>query len=328
LARCFPMVDEVVGLPTSPGRALPGWSDALRWGWSVAGLRGRYAMVINLYRTQSLAGRGWMRFLSVWTSAPVRIEPVHRAPNQVWSCNQVEGFLQTIGQIDSATGSPSDGTPGRSHDGMVIPPAVMHEVRDWLNDLRDWGKLSGPLVVVALGGDRESRREAPERAEQWLSVIQQRWAVRPILIGLPKDPGLPRHSSVVHVDGRGRWELIQTTALISMADVVISTHSAPQHVAGLWGIPTVSLVGPSDPVRYRPPLPDDRLRQLQHPVPCAPCYYNRCPLQGAEHQRCLSGIAPEAIARAFGELLNSARLRQTAPVSPTVGRAVSCDSCD
>lgn len=326
LARCFPMVDEVVGLPTSPGRALPGLKDALRWGRSVMGLRGRYAMVINLYGTGSLAGRGWMRLVSVLTPATVRIEPVRSTADRNRSGNQVENFLLTINQIDPVTESSSNVPPRRSQEGLVIPPAIMQEVRDWLSGLKDWRGLSGPLIVVALGGDRQTRRETPERAERWLSLIQQRWAVRPVMIGLPKDPGLPRNSGVVHVDGRGRWGLVQTTALISMADAVISTHSAPQHLAGLWGIPTVSLVGPSDPVRYRPPLPDDKLRQLQHPVPCAPCYYDRCPLQGVDHQRCMSGIAPEAVVQAFGEIVSRGGTQHQTISSHAVSeRRVPCD---
>jgi ADP-heptose:LPS heptosyltransferase len=307
LARCFPMVDEVIGLPTSPGRARPRLMDALRWGRAVAGLRGRYTTVINLYCARSLAGRSWRGLLSALTPATHRIDPLGFMTDRNGSSNRVEDFFRTINRVDSETRSSSTVPGGMAHKGLLIPASVTDEVRAWVKSLGDWKGLSGPLVVVALGGDRQTRHEAPERAEHWLRLIQQRWAVRPIMIGLPKDPELPKGSTVVHVDGRGRWGLVQTVALIAMADVVISTHSAPQHVAGLWGIPTVSLVGPSDPVRYRPPLPDDKLRQLQYVVPCAPCYYTVCPLQGADYHRCMSGITPEAVARAFGELM-AARL--------------------
>jgi ADP-heptose:LPS heptosyltransferase len=303
LARCFPMVDEVVGLPTSPGRALPRLMDALRWGRSVAGLRGRYTTVINLYGAHSLAGHGWRGLMAALAPAAVRIDPLGSTTDRNWSGNRVEEFLRTISGVDPGA-RPSSAVPaGRAREGLLIPASVMDEVRAWVMSLEGWKGLSGPLVVVAIGGDRQTRHEAPERAERWLRLIQQRWAVRPIMIGLPKDPGLPTGSAVVHVDGRGRWGLVQIVALIAMADAVISTHSAPQHVAGLWGIPTVSLVGPSDPVRYRPLLPDDKLRLLHHAVPCAPCYYAVCPLQGADYQRCMNGIAPEEVARAFGELM-------------------------
>ena len=307
LARCFPMVDDVIGLPTSPGRALPRLMDALRWGRAVAGLRGRYTTVIHLYDARSLAGRSWRGLLSALAPAAVRIDPLELTADRNGSGNRVDEFLRTISGVDSGTRAsstvPGAVPAGMAHDGLLIPESVTDEVRGWVKSLGDWKGLTGPLVVVALGGDRQTRHEAPERAEHWLRLIQQRWAVRPIVIGLPKDPVLPIGSSVVHVDGRGRWGLVQTVALIAMADVVISTHSAPQHVAGLWGVPTVSLVGPSDPVRYRPPLPDDKLRQLQCVVPCAPCYFTVCPLQGADYQRCMSGITPEAVARAFGELM-------------------------
>jgi hypothetical protein len=303
LARCFPMVDDVIGLPTSPGRALPRLMDALRWGRAVSQLRGRYTTVINLYCTRSLAGRSWRGLLTVLAPAAVSIDPLELTTDHDGSGNRVDEFLRTISGVDSGTRALSAVPDAMAHDGLHIPASVRDEVQAWVKGLGDWKGLTGPLVVVALGGDRQTRHEAPERAEHWLRLIQQHWAVRPIIIGLPKDPKLPMGSSVVHVDGRGRWGLVHTVALIAMADVVISTHSAPQHVAGLWGVPTVSLVGPSDPVRYRPPLPDDKLRLLQYVVPCAPCYFSVCPLQGADYQRCMSGITPEAVARAFGELM-------------------------
>jgi len=303
LACCFPMVDDVVGLPTSRGQALPKWGDSLRWGWAVAGLRDRYAMVINLYRTASWAGRSWMRFISVLAPSPVRIEPIRMTANRLRSCNQVEDFLQIVDRIAPGADAPSHALQPKTQEGLVLPPNVMSEVQRSLNCLTDWKGLTGPLVVVALGGDRRTRHESPERAERWLALLQERWRVRPILIGTARDPGLPAGSTVRHVDVRGRWDIVQTAALIASADVVVSTDSAPPHLAAVWMIPTVILVGPGDATRYRPSLSDDALRQLRHAVPCAPCYYDICPFQGADHQRCMSHIAPEEVARAFGELM-------------------------
>jgi ADP-heptose:LPS heptosyltransferase len=63
------------------------------------------------------------------------------------------------------------------------------------------------------------------------------------------------------------------------------------------------LLGPGDPIRYRPRFSKERFRQVRHEVPCAPCYYMVCPLRGDDHQRCMSRIAPEQMVDAFGEIV-------------------------
>jgi len=297
LARCCPDLDDVVGLPTTPGRAVPSAVDGPRWVRRMFGLRDRYSLVIDLYGADSWAGLGWRGLLRLMARAPL-IEPLDDGAPR----NQTARCLDVISTI--APSSP----PARSGAAapLRISDDVRRAVRSWLEAL-SWGPPTGPRVIVALGGDRRTRHESPERAERWLALLQERWRVRPILIGTARDPGLPADSAVRHVDARGRWNIVETAALIESADALVSTDSAPPHVAAVWKIPTVILVGPGDAARYRPPLPDDALRQLRYAMPCAPCYYDVCPLRGADHQRCMSGIAPEAVAQAFGGLMAGRR---------------------
>ncbi len=54
------------------------------------------------------------------------------------------------------------------------------------------------------------------------------------------------------LDLRGKVPLNELPALIGHADLVVSNDSAPLHVASAMGRPSVSLFGPTDPVRYGP----------------------------------------------------------------------------
>jgi len=298
LARCCPDIDDVIGLPTTPGRAIPAPSDSPRWLRRMIGLRGRYDLVLDLYGGESLVGRCWRALIRLMLCAPlIGLDGQHA------SDSQSARYLKLVSKI----GTSSLPAPPHTAAPLHITDAVRREVRIWLDSL-SWGPLTGPRLVVALGGDRRTRHESPERANQWLALLQARWQVRPILIGSPRDPGLPSGSAVRHFDARGRWDIARTAVLIESADALISTDSAPPHLAAVWGVPTVILVGPGDAIRYRPPFSETRLRQLRHEVPCAPCFHDRCPLTGADYQRCMTGIAPEAVARAFGELMAMSRV--------------------
>jgi ADP-heptose:LPS heptosyltransferase len=297
LARCCPDLDDVVGLPTTPGRAIPAPVDGPRWIRRMFGLRDRYDLVLDLYGGDSLAGRSWRAWLRLMLRAPLIGPDDHCA-----SDSQSERYLKLVSKLN-----PSFRPVHLSTDRPLrISDAVKREVRDWLDTL-SWGPLAGPRLVVALGGDRRSRHESPERADRWLTLLQTQWRVRPILIGTRHDPALPACTRVQHVDARGQWDLVRTAALIESSDALVSTNSSPAHLAAIWGVPSIMLVGPGDAVVDRPPFSEATIRQLRHEVPCAPCYYDRCPLKGADHQRCMTGIVPEAVALAFGELMTSGR---------------------
>jgi len=68
------------------------------------------------------------------------------------------------------------------------------------------------------------------------------------------------------LDLRGKVPLNELPALIGHADLVVSNDSAPLHVASAMGRPSVSLFGPTDPVRYGPyPADSDDSVVLQTP---------------------------------------------------------------
>jgi ADP-heptose:LPS heptosyltransferase len=302
LARSCPYVDDVVALPTSGGRNIPHWKDSIRWMRGARRLRG-FTTAINLYAVATRAGAWWMRTLLAWSGAKTTIgsNTAGRAPfysrhltREAIPEDQIQRGLKVIGLLEER--EPPAAPPAIE---LWIEEKIMAGVREWM---QKQAGLTGPPVIVFLGGDRVSRHESPERAEAWLGAIQQRWNIHPILIGLATDPGLPRSTKLRHTDLRGQWTIEQSAALISCGAALITTHSAPQHFASVWQTPTVVLVGPGDFRRYRPHMDPEKLRMLRNPVDCSPCYFMQCPLQGADHQKCLTGITVESIVQAFGEV--------------------------
>jgi ADP-heptose:LPS heptosyltransferase len=300
LAKHCPYVDTVIGIPTSTGRSIPQWTDLPRWLQQIQHLRGQFDIAINLYGVASQGGAWWIRFLLAWSGARTTIGSnigglasfyTRRIEAGETSADQIERSVRIVSLLD-----PSAFIDPPLRPELWISETVLDETRRWMK------ALDGSPATVFLGGERRTRHEAPERAETWLAEIQKRWRVQPVVIGSTSDPGLPPRSSVTHTDMRGKTSIEETAAIIASSSCVITTHSSPQHFASVWNIPTVVLVGPGDADRYRPHVDPGKLRLLRNPVPCSPCYYQDCPLPGAEKQKCMTGISIESIVQAFSEV--------------------------
>lgn len=318
LARTCPHVDEVIGMPTRPGRGVPRLVDLPRWLFEVLSWRKKFDMVISLYGVSSNLGSHFTRQLLAWIGAPVSVGRstgaeafsfTHALPEAETPRDLLESCLKLVSLVPRDRQTPTDvraldteeSCCGRPE--LWIPEDAVKEVEAWLARQLQFQDLEGPYVVVALGGDRPSRRESSARAERWLTLLQEELGVRPIVWGTLRDPGVPLGSELLYADARGQWDLVRSAGLISRADVVITTQSAAQHMVSVWDIPTVVLAGPADPEKHRPHLSESPLRLLQREVPCAPCYYHDCPLPAGEYKKCLTGIAPADVLQAFREVM-------------------------
>lgn len=98
------------------------------------------------------------------------------------------------------------------------------------------------------------------------------------------------------VDACGKLSLLQSTALLERASLVVTNDSAPQHLASAANAPTVTVYGPTVPAFGFGPLADRHATPGHPTLSCRPCDSHgpqRCPL---EHWRCMRELSPDAIA--------------------------------
>lgn len=95
-------------------------------------------------------------------------------------------------------------------------------------------------------------------------------------------------------------------ALIRRSDLVVTTDSGPRHFATAFGIPTVSLFGPThiEWTRTMHPLGV----HLQKQVACGPCQKGVCP---EKHHQCMMELMPEDVLEACLGLLGRNRIVQS-----------------
>ena len=89
-----------------------------------------------------------------------------------------------------------------------------------------------------------------------------------------------------------------TKAIVRRLRLLIATDSGPRHFAAAFGVPVVTLFGPTHigwtETYYAKAV------HLQEAVPCGPCQQRVCPLG---HHRCMTELSPDKVVRTAQALL-------------------------
>jgi len=88
------------------------------------------------------------------------------------------------------------------------------------------------------------------------------------------------------------------------AALAVSSDSGPRHIAAAFGVPTVAIVGPTDPRLGR--SAPERCTEVRRDIGCSPCGKKVCPLG---HHDCLRLVTVEEVGRAALDLLGRCAAR-------------------
>ncbi len=175
-----------------------------------------------------------------------------------------------------------------------------------------------PLVGVHVSGGRAIKQWPPERfGEVSRQLIEQNGATIVLtggsadrdLVQVVKDSLPP--SRVIDVAGDG--DLPTLAGIVERLDLLISGDTGPMHLAVAVGTPVVAVFGPSDPARYGPRGPYDRIVRVD--LPCSPCNRIRLPPQRCVGHTpdCLALIGPERVIEAARAVLDESARAGTQP---------------
>jgi heptosyltransferase II len=210
------------------------------------------------------------------------------------------GLLQPLG-IAAITREPR----------LASPPSARACVLDLLDDGIPIGR---PMIGLHLGAASGPAKLWPGEHTAALGVALFEAGMTPVLLGTRADSavetdvqaraGKPLPSLV----GRDTPELLP--AVLAGLDALVSGDTGTAHLAAALGTPVVTLFGPTDP---RLSAPRGRATSIAKPVPCAPCFYARCPI---DHP-CMRAIAVEEVRDAVLASLGPATIGDTAPAPAT-----------
>jgi ADP-heptose:LPS heptosyltransferase len=175
-----------------------------------------------------------------------------------------------------------------------------------------------PLVGIHPSGGRRVKQWPVDRWREVARSLQQDHGATVLLTGSAVDETLcaelARGLPVPAVNIAGRLDVRQTLAVIQRLALFLSPDTGPMHLACAVGTPTVSVFGPSDPVRYftggsfdgRP----ERHVVVRPELWCSPCNLIRRPPAECDTQEppeCLRLVTVDAVLGAAVRLLEEGR---------------------
>lgn len=257
------------------------------WAWSI-GARRRVGTDRNL--------RGWMLTDRVAASSRSIPSPV----------------MREYGRIVEAIGC---NVSGKSIESVVTPEDDSHLQAFWERSGVSPSEQSN-YICLNTGGAFGPAKNWPVESFAELAQRVHQELHRPVLVVCGPAERENARAIVAHANCAGIRSLADepphlglTKAAISRAAVLVTTDSGPRHFAPAFGVPVVTLFGPThiawSETGYH------RSVHLQLAVDCGPCQQRVCP---HGHQRCLRDLSPDTVFQAVKRQLAA---RQSDPVPVT-----------
>jgi len=178
--------------------------------------------------------------------------------------------------------------------------------------IRRWGiDPAKRLVVICPGARSHIKRWYADRFAQVATRLIEEEQVEVIFTGEPDEAPIVHevldamrhraHSAV------GSTTICQLAALMRRAALVLTNDSAALHLAGAVGTPVLALFGPTDPDKYGPTGPHDRI--IQRRLFCVPCEAALCRF----NHECMRFISADDVYDAAQYLLDTVQQGAKSP---------------
>lgn len=127
-------------------------------------------------------------------------------------------------------------------------------------------------VFIHLGASIYSKRWP---LEYWQEVIEHLKTDEIYIIGSQNPPEVLMNKNIINLCSK--TTIKQTIALLYNADILITTDSAPAHLAAVAKVPNIIvLYGPTNYYQWRPYAPHSNVFQLHANISCNPCSLRVC----------------------------------------------------
>lgn len=237
-------------------------------------------------------GRDWL-LSDVVPSAPEA--PFHRRPVPM-----VEFYFRLVERVGVPRGDP--------RTGLAVSARDEERAQEWLqrHGLLDGGPIYGMHGGASFGPSKLWY------ADRWAAVadeLHRRHGGRTILFCGPGEEADVRAiaaaaRSPVASAADDPIDLRTLKAVMRRLSLMVATDAGPRHVAVAFDVPTVALLGPTDPRFSNTNLRRSALVRVD--LPCSPCHEKTCPLAGEAQHRCMRDITPAMVLAAAGRVLGGA----------------------
>ena len=217
----------------------------------------------------------------------------HSARVPAWKNERHESFyyLNIVAELDRLI-------RGTSSVESVAPDFTLgvseSRKRNALQTLHEHGtRIGKPLVLLCPGSINSRAKRWP--ADRYAALADQlmKSGATVALIGSPAELDVSRQvcEQAVHqpIMLTGKTTVADATAIISIADVLITNDTGPAHIGAALNTPTLVVFGPTNPLTTYPLSRNAEI--IRHPPECAPCMLRDCPID----HRCMTAITVEEV---------------------------------
>jgi len=154
------------------------------------------------------------------------------------------------------------------------------------------------LIALNPGGSKRwmTKRWPLDNFAKLCDELARKFNARVVVMGTKEDLELARNLKAISkskpVIAAGRTDLMKLASLIKKCKLLVTSDSAPMHIAAGMGTPYVALFGPTDPARHLPP--SDKFTAIKKNLRCSPCYQPNC----RKGLKCMKKIAIEEVLEA------------------------------
>lgn len=197
-------------------------------------------------------------------------------------------------------------TTAEAHlDGSLNVSAVRKAAaREFLTDAGV--EIGRQIVALGVGSTNSmAKRWGVERYAQLNDLLQSKTGSAVVIVGGPDEIDVAsavaeqsRHKPTILT---GKTDLGQATALLSVADLLISNDMGLAHIAPATGTKTIVIFGPTNPATTRPFSENGIV--MRKSVECSPCMKRECPID----HRCMEWISVEEVFTKAEELLSNTK---------------------
>ncbi len=167
-----------------------------------------------------------------------------------------------------------------------------------------WIKTDTKLVAINIGSSPRwiTKLWPPEYFAEVCNKLAKDFGIRAVLVGLEKRTAriekFLKHAKCKPIDALARTNIPRLASLIKRSSLLLSSDSAPIHVATGVGTPYVAFFGPTDPERHLAPA--ENYTVIKKDLKCSPCYHTYC----NRGYMCMRSIKPDEVYEAVLKLLD------------------------
>jgi heptosyltransferase-2 len=231
-------------------------------------------------------------------------------PLPAWKDERHEIFyyLNLVAELERILCGPSEVESNQPPFALAVSADRQQRAKEFL---REHGLRPGaPLVLLCPGSINSRAKRWP--AERYAAVADHfaKAGASVALIGSPAElevsNEVSRHTMNKPIVLTGQTSVAQATAIISVADVLITNDTGPAHIGSAVGTPTLVVFGPTNPLTTQPFAPNAEIIRQQ--PDCAPCMLRDCPID----HRCMTAISPEEVFAQATAMMSHYRAEVTA----------------